>query len=235
MDGLVVYRTDCAKCLLAAAAVSFTLPSRMRYDPPIHHRRSIRLPAYDYRDAGAYFVTICTHRRGCTLTDPRIARLLLRIWARTVCGGRYPSEGEFVVMPNHVHGIVRIRGKEVAPGASNVGASRPFRRNDNSHRNGVAQRNCGLVSVDGSPLRVDHATTPRRAERGSLGARIASFKTQSTLAMNRLRMTPGVPAWQRNYHEHIIRNEEISLRVREYIRDNPAKWDEDPDNPDGRD
>jgi REP-associated tyrosine transposase len=73
--------------------------------------------------------------------------------------------------------------------------------------------------------------TFRRAERGSLGALIASFKTHGAIPINRLRSTPGTPVWQRNYYEHVIRSEDDLLRVREYIRDNPAKWDEDPENP----
>jgi REP element-mobilizing transposase RayT len=136
-----------------------------------------------------------------------------------------------VVMPNHVHGIVWIREGATSLSSSSVGASRPFRLDEISHLNRAAGRDGDLVSVDGSPLRVGHAITSRRVERGSLGSMIASFKTQSTLAINRLRNTPGTPVWQRNYYEHVIRNEDDLPRVREYIRNNPAKWGEDPDNP----
>ena len=86
--------------------------------------------------------------------------------------------------------------------------------------------------MDGSPLRVaDGAPTPSRAELGSLGALVASFKTRAAIAINALRNTPGAPVWQRNYYEHIIRGDADLLRVREYIRDNPAKWAEDSENP----
>ena len=203
----------------------------MQYDPQMHHRRTIRLPAWDYREAGAYFVTICTYGRECILVDHRIRRVLRRIWARTVAGGRFPGEGEFVVMPNHVHGIVWIGAEGAASGGSGVGASRPRKRGDASPRKMVPLRENDRISLDGSPLRDGDVPSPRRAKRGSLGAVIASFKTHSAIAVNRARNTPGAAVWQRNYYERIIREEDELLRIREYIRDNPRLWAEDPENP----
>src|SRR3990172_10366930 len=97
----------------------------MPFDPDIHRRRSIRLPEYDYTQAGAYFVTLCTDGRACILDDPRIDRLVRRIWAPTAGRGRVPREGDFVVMPNHIHGIVWIDARSMIVGAATVGAGRP--------------------------------------------------------------------------------------------------------------
>jgi len=180
----------------------------MRYNPQVHHRRSVRLPAYDYTQASAYFITICTHDRACIFDDPAIELVLQRIWARTVGRGRYPGKDEFVVMPNHVHGIVWIRGNGTVSGASSVGASRPRKRNDISRADDVPTGDDPPGAVDGSPLRVDGARSPRGAERGSLGALIASFKAHAAMAINSVRKAPGAGVWQRSYYEHIIRNED---------------------------
>lgn len=90
----------------------------MRYDPEKHHRRSIRLKGYDYTQAGAYFVTICTHERECLFGEvingqvrlSRWGEIVYEEWFRTAelrpYVRLYPDE--FVVMPNHVHGIIWI-------------------------------------------------------------------------------------------------------------------------------
>jgi REP element-mobilizing transposase RayT len=64
-------------------------------------------------------------------------------------------------------------------------------------------------------------------KRKPLGRLVGAFKTVSTKQINQLRDMPGVPFWQRNYWEHIIRNEESLGRIREYIENNPARWAED--------
>ena len=61
---------------------------------------------------------------------------------------------------------------------------------------------------------------------------IGRFKTLSAKQINQIRQTPGIPVWQRNYYEHIIRNDDELNRIREYIYDNPSKWTTDGENPD---
>ena len=80
-----------------------------RYDPDRHHRRSIRLKGYDYRSAGAYFVTICARQRECVLDDPVITGIITDVWH--ALPGWFPTIAldEFVVMPNHVHFIVWLQ------------------------------------------------------------------------------------------------------------------------------
>ena len=65
----------------------------------------------------------------------------------------------------------------------------------------------------------------------TLGQIVAYFKYQSTKKINMLRNTQGRPVWQRNYYEHVIRDEKKLYAVRQYIRHNPLNWDKDEDNP----
>jgi len=202
----------------------------MGYDPRIDHRRSVRLPSYDYAQPGAYFVTICTYRREC-LFDTRIQQVLRRIWARTTGRGCYPNDGEFVAMPNHIHGIVWISARQTTGLGATIGASRPPIRGTASPPDCVLSSDGSLASVDGSPLHSESARTFAHVQRGGLRDLVASFKTTAALAVNKIRRTPGARVWQRSYYHHIIRSEQDLRRVREYIRDNPRKWAEDPDNP----
>jgi len=137
----------------------------MNYDPTRHHRRSIRLPTYDYAQAGAYFVTMVTHQRQCLF-------------------------GEIV-------GVI------ICAQPMGVGAH-------------------GRAPLPSSP--------PYRPPR-SLGSLVAGFKSAATKRINEIRGTLGVPVWQRNYYERVIRDDEELSRIRQYIVDNPTHWEEDTENP----
>lgn len=163
------------------------------------YRRSIRLKGYDYAQAGAYFVTICTKDRACLFGEIENGRMCLNDCGQEVAdtwrwlSDRYPYVGldEWVVMPNHLHGII------ILTEPNSRGSSR---------------------------------TAPTQ-NRKPLGRLIGAFKTVSTKRLNAIRNTPGVSVWQRNYYEHIVRDEESLARIRQYIVDNPAHWDEDRENP----
>ena len=174
----------------------------MKYDPNKHHRRSIRLKGYDYAQAGAYFVTVCTHDRACLFGEVVDGEMRLNDagniirdeWIRT---GDMRSNVEldaFVVMPNHFHAIV-------------------------------------VLSHDGH-CRGDRPVAPTGPTPRSIGAIMAGFKSASTRRVNEIRRTPGVPVWQRNYYEHIIRDDASLNRIREYIVNNPIQWEMDRENPD---
>ena len=173
----------------------------MRYDPTKHHRRSIRLREYDYGQAGAYFVTVCTQDRECLFGEVVDGGMVLNapgkvvaaVWLRSAVIRGEIELDVFVVMPNHLHGIVVIR---------DVGAH-------------------GRAPVP---------TALRRSPR-SLGSFIAGFKSAATKRINEIRGTSGTPVWQRNYYEHVIRDEDDLARVRRYIAENPLRWSEDPENP----
>ena len=179
----------------------------MRFNPEIHHRRTIRLPGYDYSEPGAYFVTLVTRGHECLFGEVCDGRVLLNKWGGIVHEEWVMSEGvrheialdTFVVMPNHLHGIVIIKDAGIT---------------------GVRIRATGR-----SPLPI---SGPGKR---SLGAFIAGFKSAATKRINIDRHLPGVPVWQRNYFEHIIRGETSLGRIREYIVNNPQQWELDRENP----
>ena len=99
-----------------------------RYDPQIHHRRSVRLPAYHYSQPGAYFVTICTHNREMSLQAEQVRDVARSAWSGLP--NRFPNVtlDEFVVMPNHVHGIIILEGDASSEGAASGAEGRGKQR-----------------------------------------------------------------------------------------------------------
>jgi len=188
----------------------------VRYNPDIHHRRSIRLRGYDYADPGAYFITICTHQREVLLADRLVRDIVSSAWYDLPRRLGAIALDQFVIMPNHVHGIIWITR------ATAVGAQR------GADSNGVAP---SLTILDGSEVASKHCAAPLHSvavARGSLGLVVRAFKAQSAKRINRLPKTPGAPVWQRGYWDRVIRNERELNNVRQYIIDNPLKWAEDP-------
>jgi len=198
----------------------------MKYNPQIHHRRSIRLSGYGYSLAGWYFITICTHQRQPILSHPLIRNFVYNAWHDLP--RRFPSIclDEFVIMPNHVHGIIRILNR--IP----VGAQRDTKPEHVPPAHPTSKTERVPTCDQAAPLRP--AVAPR-----SLGVIARALKSVAAKRINRLRGTPGAPVWQRNYgacpersrRERVIRNEEELNAIRQYIRDNPAKWAEDKNNP----
>ncbi len=179
-------------------------------------RHSIRLVGYDYASAGAYFVTLCTQGRLPMFGDVSDGTMHLSAAGEAVVGcwqwlsEQYPyvAVDRFVVMPDHLHGILLMteRGTEdESTSAGRGGAARGGSRTAPTER---------LESND---------------RRKPLGRLIGAFKTISTKRVNDLRGEPGAQIWQRNYYEHIIRSERALNRIRQYIIENPARWHDDPD------
>ena len=181
----------------------------MKYNSDIHHRRSIRLQGYDYSQAGAYFVTICTQNRECLFGNimtgdvhlNSIGKIVHEQW--NVIPQRFPTVelDAFVVMPNHIHGIfvvgAPLAGAQILATANRATANRATAR--------VAPTVGDIVGAYKS-LCVHH---------GLLWIQ----KNQPHRMLGRL--------WQRNYWEHIIRNETELNRIREYIHNNPVQWELD--------
>ena len=177
----------------------------MKYNPHTHHRRSIRFDRWDYRNEGAYFITICTYNRIPLFGEiadremrlNRLGRAVEEEWLRSAEIRAEIELDAFVVMPNHIHGVVWI---------ANVEAQ-------------------GLA-----PLRPDivrpFAVMPR-----SLGSMIRGFKSGAKIHINRLRGTLGASVWQRNYYERALRDERELAAARQYVLNNPLKWAEDKHNP----
>lgn len=181
----------------------------MTCDPHKHHRRSIRLQGYDYTQAGAYFVTICTQDRACLFGEVVDGEMRLNDAGQMVQAewnalpDRFPSVGRdaFVVMPNHVHGIIVITNDIVGAGL--------------------------VPAPNGATTRV--APT--------VGDVVGAFKSRTTVlytyGVKQIGWTPfRGRLWQRNYYEHVIRDESSLNDIRQYILDNPLRWAMDRENPD---
>jgi REP element-mobilizing transposase RayT len=177
----------------------------MIYNPDKHRRRSIRLKGYDYSQPGAYFVTICAHNREMLFGDIIDNAMIMNEYGEMVEYTWYDLHNhnhnikldDFVIMPNHVHGVIIING--IGPDAVGAG-SKP------------------------APTTMNH-------KQHGLSEIIRQFKTFSARHINKIRQSPGIHVWQRNYYEHIVRDENELNRIRKYIIENPLNWDMDNENP----
>lgn len=158
----------------------------MKFDPKIHHRRSIRLQGYDYSQAGAYYVTIVVHGRECLLGEIVNGEMKLSRFGQIVqyvlldLSKHYPHVelDVFCIMPNHLHLIIVLNHDVLV-------------------------------------------------KRHPLSEIIRAFKSFSAKRINVLRKTTGIPVWQRNYYEHIIRDVKDYETKRNYILSNPQNWEND--------
>jgi putative transposase len=190
-------------------------------DPNKHHRRSIRLSGWDYRQAGAFFATLVTQGRetlfgqivnGEMMLSP-LGRVVMTMWQRLPSHFSQVRLDEFIVMPNHLHGIIWLL---------NNGESR------DKVSSVEAQFEDSLpVQWVGQGTTAQEMSHPHRLESGSLGAVVGNFKSVTTRRINQMRHSPGAPVWQRNYYEHIVRDEHELNTIRQYILDNPSRWEED--------
>ncbi len=177
-----------------------------------HHRRSIRLRGYDYTAPGAYFVTLVTNQRILLFGD--IVNGIMNLndygiiaqeeWFKAITLRPYLNldEDGLIVMPNHVHGIVWIN------------------ESDDIHGRGAA-----TLRPYSKPKKECKATVDPR----SLGSIIRSYKSAVSYRINQLRSTPGSAIWQRNYYEHIVRDEMELEGIGKYIITNPVNWENDPE------
>jgi putative transposase len=214
------------------------------YNPNIHHRKSIRLRGYDYSKSGLYFITICTADRKClfgkivpvgvqnfeprqSLNDsemtegvenfqPLHKEMVLNDAGQiaNACWLMIPEHfpnvflHEHIVMPNHVHGIIELTKSPV--GVQNFEP---------------------LQSLNDSAISVGVENfQPRRNEYQkiiphSIGSIVRGFKIGVTKWFRN--NTDIVNVWQRDYYEHIIRNEPSCERITNYIRENPNNWKND--------
>jgi REP element-mobilizing transposase RayT len=231
----------------------------MPYNSNIHHRRSIRLKGYDYTQQGAYFVTICTHQRNCLFGEIVDGEIKLNTnggiaWGSWLSIPRHFKNvelDEFVIMPNHLHGIIIIESSEVAGEAlANQDFSQSFSEvagealanqdfsqlfsevagealanQDFSQQQNLSSQCFAPTVYTGETVKIN-GTKPQ-----SLAAITQNYKSVSTRQINRMNKAKGNVIWQRNYYEHIIRNEEALNNIREYIVNNPINWVKDQENP----
>jgi len=182
------------------------------FDPNKHHRRSVRLRNFDYRSAGAYFVTVCVARRrqafgyfndGGMRLHP-YGKIAIDEWLNTESRRPEIALDEFVVMPNHFHAIVWIIDEEGAK----------FLEPDSL-----------VTGFSGEASLAPTGLVPK-----SLGAIVGGWKSAVTRRMNEHRAERGYPPvepWQRSFHDRVIRDERELLAKRQYIIDNPLNWESD--------
>jgi len=178
----------------------------MKYNPEIHHRRSIRLKGYDYTQSGAYFITFCAYQRMHVFGEVVDGEMVLNEtgkiareeWFKTAEIRPYVKlyEDEFVLMPNHGHGIIWI--------------------DDDWAR----QRRAPTETTEkfGKPVK------------GSIPTIVRAYKSAVTHAVNAAENQRGAVLWQKNYYEHVIRNERELNNIGWYIVNNPLNWQLDRDN-----
>ncbi|MDR3365715.1 MAG: transposase [Prevotellaceae bacterium] len=203
----------------------------MPYDPAIHHRHSIRLKGYDYSQEGLYFITICCQGRICRFGKIKDGKMILndagniaqQCWLDIPQHFPHAELHEYVVMPNHIHGIVELT-ETVA--VDECRGEKFFAHDDGRGEKFFAPKNeCGEKCGDECGKKYEGekffapTTRPRGASR-TIGSIIRGFKIGVTKQL-------GGSIWQRNYYEHIIRNEQAHQNISDYIIHNPETWRND--------
>ncbi len=182
---------------------------QMKFDPQKHHRRSIRLKDYDYSQTGAYYVTINVQNRECLfgkivnyeMEFNDAGKMIEEQW--NVLLERFPGLelDAYQIMPNHFHGIVVVGAAFMAALDTNISENRADTRPAPTLGDIIGAFKS--ITTHEYILGVDNKNWPRFYKR----------------------------LWQRNYYEHIVRDEADLERIRDYIQSNPADWDEDEENP----
>jgi putative transposase len=246
----------------------------MPYDPARHHRRSIRLQGYDYTRPGAYFVTIVTQGRACLFGEVMAGemrmndagRMVHHVWDELALFYEGVQTDAFIVMPNHVHGIIILTGnvratphvhpdemavratprgcpnpqsgpgqaRGPAPTSGSGQARGPAPTSGSGQARGPAPTSGsgqarGPAPTSGSGQAQGPAPTAATAPTLGLPDVVHRFKTMTTKRYAdgvRANQWPPFPGrlWQRNYYEHIIRDDQSWQRIREYILTNPLRW-----------
>lgn len=206
-----------------------------KYNPNIHHRKSIRLKGYDYSQAGLFFITICVQDRKCLFGEIVNGAMILNDagqmvekWYREL-ENKYPDKKchEMVVMPNHFHCIIE--------NVVTVGADLrvcPYDTPNQSIITPTVSIDAPPVSGDAPPVSGDAPSVSGEHKGSPLHRAVQWFKTMSTneyiRGVKNLGWEPfNGKLWQRNYWEHIIRDEQSYQRISEYIINNPKNWNND--------
>jgi len=212
----------------------------MQPSPGAPIRRSQRLAGRDYTRPGSYFVTLCTVRRQCLFGEITAGQMRLNEWGTVAeeCWRAIPEHfgstalGAFVVMPNHLHGILRIVGRNEV-GATYASPVPGPSFHAPTAVPAVPHQSQPTPATD-TDERATHASPlPSPGPRpGSVGAIVGAYKSAVSRLINTCRGLPGTLIWQRDYYEHLIRNGTEWTRIQDYIVSNPSHWAEDRENPD---
>ena len=208
-----------------------------QYNPDKHHRRSIRLKGYNYTAAGAYFITLCTHQRECLfgkIVDGEMQLSLLgeivrSNWMNLPKHHSHVQLDAFAIMPNYIHGILILADdtglSNTIDRDFNAGSSNQPECNRSECKGGFSQDSFTLPQETGSKPASTRVLT--NTKRHGIPEIVRGFKTFSARRINHIRKSAGIPMWQCNYYEHIIRNDRALQQIRQYIQNNPLSWEED--------
>lgn len=171
---------------------------------------STRLKNHDYSENGYYFVTVCVKNREYLFGEIENGSMKINEYGTIVkkcwddLGNHYENLqlGEFVIMPNHVHGIMIID-------------------NDIPIETGYKQKETGYKPVSTKTKK------KMMIKKHGISEFVRAFKTFSSRRINKLRNAQSVPVWQTRYYDHIIQNEKELSEICDYINNNPLKWEED--------
>ena len=176
-------------------------------------KNSLRLDNYNYSWAGAYFITICSYKKESLFGKINDFSMKLNDFGKIVqscwdqISGKYKNIdlGDFVIMPNHIHGIILIVGA--------IHESPETKRT-------IYKSSCNNGVIRELPLRVERRNM-------LLSKIIGRFKMNSSKLINNIRSSAGAHIWQRGYYDHIIRNDEDLNNIKQYIQNNPQNWQTD--------
>jgi putative transposase len=210
------------------------------------NRQSIRLRHRDYTQPGACFITLCVYDREYLFGEIINGKMLLNEYGKIAdnCWRKIPdirsnvNLDEFIVMPNHIHGIIILK-------PFFVGAADPVARISDKKEFRIGTE---ISELEKSAFLINRATEsvaptefqskdkekknrPNGPKPGSVGAIIGQYKSVVTKQINTARNTVGKDVWQRDYYDHIGRNSREIFRIRQYIRNNPLQWELDEENP----
>lgn len=165
---------------------------------------SARLQSWDYSSPGYYFITVCTHNRLNLFGDiinnvmdlNEFGRIVLAEWHKSFDIRHELLHEDFVVMPNHFHGIVRIV---------------------------EASGRTSLLNSRNNPKSQQKKQSPRLPPK-SISSFMAGIKSAITKRINKIRNAPGAKVFQQRFYDHIIRNEQELNDIRQYIKNNPENW-----------
>ena len=195
-----------------------------------HNRHTIRLKNYDYSKAGLYFITICTQNRDCMfgeITDgkmelSRIGKMAEKSWLEIPQHFPQVVLHDFVIMPNHVHGIIEITTDTVVVGAKNFSPENDTEHSPENNTEHLPENDTEHLPENDTEHSYAGAKnfSPLRGTARTVGSIVRGFKIGVTKQI-------GFSPWQRNYYEHIIRNRESYENIANYIKNNPLNWKND--------
>lgn len=200
----------------------------MKYNPLIHNRKSIRLKGYDYSQSGAYFITICTNKKenifGEIINDLMVlnekGKIIQNEWEKTNQIRPEIIIDEYIIMPDHIHGIIII--------SNPVGVNRNSPQIDNNSPSvsNSPQIDNNPPNVSNTPQMLENINRQNKLQspKKTIGSIVRGFKSTTTKQINLIRNTYDESLWQRDYYDRIIRDEEELNAIRKYIQNNPLNW-----------